>query len=179
MQEFLAIIAYHKKMIFVFKMLFTKKSAILLPPVFLALKILPNTIMAGYLLLFLMFIDMWTGIEVSRLKRNDMIKQGIKPVDKYLFNSTLAKRSIAKFIFYGTGCITAWSLQQIVEFRTISVFFTDLKLTVTLVTVLAFIVIELYSIFFENLPKLGCDIYERFLKIFDIAKNIKTKIKSF
>lgn len=113
------------------------------------------------LLLAILFVaDFITGVCASYMEY-----KALPPVDrsrsKHTISSAGLRMSGVKFITYGIGIITAYLLESIFfikEFEPTQI--TTQKLTLTTAVALFFCAIEMYSIFFENIKRMGFDLLE-------------------
>ncbi len=175
MKIFLTLLApYAKKAFVVLKAFFVPKKAVFLAiPTIITFKILPNTVYAGIFLFVLMIFDFVTGILVSKKIKREAEKINPLLKNELLVTSSGVKRSGIKFLLYSSTILMAWFLQNVLMLKPIKFPFSDLHFTITLVGVCVWILVEFYSIVFENFKKLGIDVLLVFSNIKKVYKEIK------
>lgn len=136
-----------------------------------------------FLLGGLFIADFITGVMASWVEFKKALPVTPGAGKRYVFSSEKMRMSGVKFITYGMGIVTAYALESIFiihEFE--PKYLTTQKLTLTTVVTLFFCVIELYSIFFENIKRMGFDIIQNVKKIirqaWAVTKEVKNETKS-
>lgn len=128
-------------------------------------------------LLLGMFViaDFITGILASwaEFKKKDEWQE-----KKYLIESSKLRLSGVKFICYALGILCAWGIEIVFVIKEIPAgHISTENLTITTIVIAFFCMIEFYSIFFENVKKMGFDIIQKVKKISSeghkLYKNIK------
>ncbi len=106
-------------------------------------------------------LDFATGLVASwmEFKKTGNKKTGQK---KYVIESAKLRLTAVKFICYSMGILSAQCIQTIFFIKRIPAGHIATKdLTLTTVIIGYFCVIEIYSIFFENIKRMGFDIIEK------------------
>lgn len=149
-----------------------KKPAIIAPT--LGLVTFSDSLLGIFLLLGLMAVDFITGVLASwNIWKNSKIESNFW---KYGFSSSRIRLSIAKSVTYFLFILCSYSIEVIFRIKSFgSNNYTDHELTLSLLAIAVACSIEFYSIFFENLPKAGFDIWGYFKKI---TAKIKSGIKT-
>ena len=144
-----------------------KKPSIVIPAI--GLMSFSSGQLAMLLLLILMAVDFLTGVLASwSFWKASKIGSSFW---KYGFSSSKVRLSIAKCVTYFLFIILSYGIEIIFRIKSFgSNAYTDHEITLTLIAIALSCAIEFYSIFFENLPKAGFDIWE---KLKDIAAKIK------
>lgn len=131
------------------------------------------------LLLAAFFIaDFITGIIASWIEFRK-----IKPIvpgsgKRYVIQSSKLRMSAVKFICYALGILCAWGIETVFVIKEIPAgHISTENLTITTIVIAFFCLIEFYSIFFENVKRMGFDIIQNVKKISSeghkLYKNIK------
>ncbi len=151
-----------------------KKPAIVLPT--LGLMTFSDCLLGVFLLVGLMAVDFVTGVLASwNMWKNSKIESNFW---KYGFSSFRIRLSIAKSVTYFLFIICSYGVEVIFRIKSFgSNNYTDHELTLSLLSIAIACSIEFYSIFFENLPKAGFDIWGYFKKITSKIKSGITTIK--
>ena len=181
-------VKYLTKIAFTVKYMFTK-------PLGLVITIPSLTIMAKStdvtqaikFLILVYFIDFVTGIyasytEAKEVKKsnNDFDNKIISKI-KLIFDtisSEKLRKSVVKAITYLLLILLVFFVEKIFlikAFQIVSI--SDKQWTITLVAASVCIVIEMYSIFIENLKRAGFDIISKVISIFTKYKKIKEKLE--
>ena len=171
----LLLLPYLHKMTIVWKALFSKKGIILTIPLVMALPILTTRQQIGCVLGFLMFIDFVTGVMVSHKAKTELEKTKPELKNERLISSSGLKKTGVKFLLYGSTILTAYWIQNILKINKFSFSFTDLSVGITLLVMLFWVTVEIYSIVFENFKALGFDVFAKFNNIIEIFKKGKAK----
>lgn len=152
-----------------------KKPTIVAPT--LGLLTFSDCLLGIFLLLGLMTADFITGVLASwNLWKNSKIESNFW---KYGFSSSRIRLSIAKSVTYFLFIICSYGIEVIFRIKSFgSNAYTDHDLTLTLLAIAVACSIEFYSIFFENLPKAGFDIWSYFKKITSKIKSGITSVKN-
>lgn len=162
--------AYLLKTKIVGSTLFTKKG-LFLAPVIVPLTMVQSTAMAVKLLLFLMCNDFFTGVLASYFEHKKQNKDG------FFITSEKLKKTGVKFLLYSLTIITAFFLQEIFKIKTFTLLISDMKFNLVIGVVGFWCIVECYSIFFENFPKMGIDIKNTIRKIVSLSNFLKEKSK--
>jgi phage-related holin len=111
------------------------------------------------ILLISMLFDFITGILAHWI---EFKKESIQK--KYIIESAKLRLTAVKFTCYAMGILGAWGIETVFLIQKIpSGYISTESLTLTTIITGFFCVIEIYSIFFENIKRMG----------FDIVQNIK------
>lgn len=131
------------------------------------------------LLLGLLFLlDFITGIvasyvEFKKSKNNDCVPK------RYVIQSSKLRLSAVKFITYGLAILIAYALEWVFLVSEFEIHKNINKLSLSTTATAFFCLIEFYSIFFENVKRMGFDIIEIVKtiskKCWDIYKTIKNE----
>ena len=155
-----------------------KKPAVLIPTI--GVLELTNIQLALSLLFGLLFIDYITGVLANWINHKKKFGTSFWKDSVNGFSSEKWKKSLVKTITYFLFILTTWSIEKVFQIKPFNTSYSNIgNITITLVAIAISCGIEFYSIFFENLPKAGCDIEKKFMKLFDKAKSIFTKVKNF
>lgn len=151
-----------------------KKPAIVLPA--LGLITISDCQLGLMLLLGLMLVDFITGVLASwYLWHDSKIESNFW---KYGFSSLRIRMSVVKSVTYFLFIICTYGVEIIFRIKSFgSNAYTDHEVTLTLFTIAIACAIEFYSIFFENLPKAGFDIWEKLKAIAEKIKCAVTTVK--
>lgn len=146
----------------------SKKPAVIVPT--LGFLTVSDCTLGVFLLLGLMALDFVTGVLASwNMWKSSKIESNFW---KYGFSSSRIRLSIAKSVTYFLLIICSYGIEQIFKIKSFgSNSYTEHELTISLLAIAFACSIEFYSIFFENLPKAGFDIWSYF-------KKMTSKIKS-
>lgn len=128
----------------------------------------------------LFIVDFFSGLAASYCEWSE-----ITPPGKYFFgqsggfSSDKFKKSILKGIIYGGFPLIVIKFQQVFLIKTFSFnSITDLQIDITTVCLLLFSANELYSIFWENLPKCGLNIPKMIKNLILGVKEVSNEIKN-
>ncbi|AKK73771.1 hypothetical protein OK18_15205 [Chryseobacterium gallinarum] len=151
-----------------------EKPAIVVPT--LGLVTFSDSILGIFLLLGLMTVDFITGVLASwNMWKNSKIQSNFW---RYGFSSSRIRLSIIKSVTYFFFIICSYGIEVIFRIKSFgSNNYTDHDLTLSLVSIAIACAVEFYSIFFENLPRAGFDIWSYFKKITAKIKSGITTIK--
>ncbi|MFC4163995.1 phage holin family protein [Epilithonimonas zeae] len=151
-----------------------KKPSVLIPAV--GVVSLSNFEKAFFLLLILMLADYVTGIMASwnQWEKSDKTTKFWNTG----FTSEKTRLSIIKSVTYFLFIILTYGIEIIFKIKSFgSNQYTEHEVTLTLVAIAISCAIEFYSIFFENLPKAGFDIWNYLKKMTGKAKKTVTTVK--
>ena len=171
----LLLLPYLQKMTIVWNAIFSKKGIILAIPLVMALPILSTRQQIGCVLGFLMVIDFITGVMVSHKEKTALEKTKPELKNERLISSSGLKKTGVKFLLYGSTILTAYWIQNILKINKFTFSFTDLSVGITLLVMLFWVTVEIYSIVFENFKALGFDVFAKFNNIIEIFKKGKAK----
>ena len=156
-----------------------KKPIIVIPAI--GIIELSNIQMALTLFFVLLFFDFLTGVlasytEWKKLGKNTkFFKDG-----KYGFTSEKWRLSLVKTITYFLFILATESIEKVFQIKPFNTSYSDIgNITITLGAIGFICGIEFYSIFFENLPRAGFSLEDKFMKAFNKVKSIFTKVKNF
>ncbi|MGG7468674.1 phage holin family protein [Chryseobacterium arthrosphaerae] len=151
-----------------------KKPAVIVPAV--GIMTVSDCVLGIFLLLGLMALDFVTGVLASwNIWKSSKIESNFW---KYGFSSSRIRLSIAKSVTYFLLIICSYGIEVIFRIKSFgSNNYTDHELTLSLLAIAFSCSIEMYSIFFENLPKAGFDIWNYFKKMASKIKSGLTTIK--
>ena len=155
-----------------------KKPAVIIPTI--GILELNNLQLALALLFGLLFIDYITGVLASCINHKKNFGTNFWKDSVNGFSSEKWKKSLVKTITYFLFILTTWSIEKVFQIKPFNTSYSNIgNITITLGAIAISCGIEFYSIFFENLPKAGFNIEDRFLKLFNKIKSIFTKVKNF
>lgn len=155
-----------------------KKPTVVIPTLGLSLTLQNDYIMI-FLLLILFAADFFTGVLASYIQFKKSNKQGSFFGDKEDgFTSARWRLTLVKAITYFLLIILTKIIEDVFRIHPFNFSFTDHKVTISLMSIAFSCAIEFYSIFWENLPKAGFDIWANFKKITGTAKEAVSEIKS-
>lgn len=166
---------YFSKLGFTLKIILGKPLVLFTCLPFFALHLLTTSQKASLLLGFFFILDFITGILASWV---EFKKSSPNPETRYVIQSSKLRLSAVKFICYSLGILCAWGIEMVFVIKKIpSGSISTQNLTLTTVVIAFFCVIEFYSIFFENIKRMGFDIIHKVKKIssdgWKLYKNIK------
>ncbi|PZR24451.1 MAG: hypothetical protein DI539_00300 [Flavobacterium psychrophilum] len=113
------------------------------------------------ILLFLcIMLDFITGILASWTESKTNLD--LSQPKKYFIESAKLRLTVIKFVSYSLGILGAWGIETIFLIKKIPLVSISTKeLTLTSYVVCFFCVIEIYSILFENIKRMGFDILQK------------------
>ena len=155
-----------------------KKPAVLIPTI--GVLELTNLQLALALLFGLLFIDYITGVLASWINHKKLFGTSFWKDSINGFSSEKCKKSLVKTITYFLFILTTWAIEKVFQIKPFNASYTHVgNITITLGAIGLSCGIEFYSIFFENLPKAGFSLEDKFMKVFNKVKSIFTKVKNF
>ena len=128
------------------------------------------------LLLALFAVDYFTGVLASWVEWKKL-KSGIR-FRKEGFTSEKTRLSVVKIVTYFLFILLSYSIESVFAIHPFIFSWTDVSVTITLGATAISCCIEFYSIFFENLPRAGFSIWDKFKKITGTAKSAVDEIKN-
>lgn len=136
-----------------------------------------TTSQKAVILLGIFFIlDFITGILASWI---EVKKTNSTAGKKYVIQSSKLRLSAVKFICYALGILCAWGIEIVFVIKKVpSGSISTQNLTFTTVVIAFFCVIEFYSIFFENIKRMGFDVIQKVKKISSEAWKLYKTIKN-
>ncbi|MHA3787446.1 phage holin family protein [Flavobacterium hauense] len=129
--------------------------------IFIALPLFTTPQQASLLLLLCLFSDLITGLLASwiEFKNNTLITNTEK---RYFIESKKLRLTAVKFTTYAMGILGAWGIEIIFFTKKISLDYIITKdLTLTTFVIGYCCMVEMYSIFFENIKRMGFDIIQK------------------
>lgn len=122
-------------------------------------------------------LDLITGLLASWVESKKSMNPSAK--NQYIIESAKLRITAVKFSCYAMGILSAWSIETVFLIREIpSGQIATENLTITTIVTGFFCMIELYSIFFENIKRMGFDIIQKISamttegwKIYKLIKN--------
>lgn len=169
---------YIKKTILVTKSLFTKQGLVIATPIALTLPVLSTIQQALWLLFWLMVLDFITGVMASGHEKKEAEKTKPELVNESLISSEKLKKSGFKILLYMCSILAVYRVQKIFMIKSFSVSFANIELSIALMVVLFWCLVELFSIVFENFKKMGFDVVKKISTIFSTVKTIKNEFHS-
>ena len=155
-----------------------KKPVVLIP--IIGILELNNLQLALALLFGLLSIDNITGILASWINHKKNFKTNFWKDSVNGFSSEKWKKSLVKTITYFLFILTTWSIEKVFQIKPFNTSYSNIgNITITLGAIAISCGIEFYSIFFENLPRAGFSLEDKFMKAFNKVKSIFTKVKNF
>lgn len=137
-----------------------------------------TTCQKALLLLAALFVlDFITGIAASYIeaRQNKSVSGTIQK--GYVLSSAKLRLSAVKFITYALAALCAYGIEVIFFIREFEPHLVTQKLTLTTIVIAFFCVIEFYSVFFENIKRMGFDIAGTFKKIILVVWDIYISAK--
>jgi hypothetical protein len=161
--------------------LFSKKGAVFLIPFAVTANVI-DVKLALLILFVIMAIDFTTGIGASHFVRQRLLKslkgEELKKLQETnLISSQKLKLSGVKFTLYMSTILVAYGIEFVFFIKSFKVSFTEADLTLSIIVILFWCFVELYSIIFENFKKMGFDVTARVSNIFKKYKSLKSQIK--
>lgn len=156
------------------------KSAVMLSAIPPSVSLVPVVSLEGAvtILIYLFIMDFVSGLLASYFEWKKTAPKG-----KYFFgqsqgfSSDKFKKCFVKGIIYGGFPIVVLKFQQVFLLKNISIAaISNSEIEVTTVCILVFCANELFSIFWENLPKCGLNIPKLVRNVFTGVKTIKEDI---
>ncbi len=133
---------------------------------------------AIFLLFGLLASDYVTGVYASWTEWRKLERPGTFWADREKgFTSDRNRLSIVKVVTYFLFILLSWVIELVFKIKPFSLGWIDHELTITFVAMGISCAIEFYSIIFENLPRAGFSIWEKFKKITGMAKKAVSEIK--
>lgn len=160
---------------YVFSTILGKKGLTIMP-LAAALPLIVDVKLAIAILLIVMIFDFITGVIASIIEKKKAEKENPELSLKNWMSSDKLKKSGGKFFLYASTILLAFLLEKVFFIKSFSTGFTDAQLTLTVSVVLWWIAVELYSIFKENLPRAGFDVFDKISKIIKLIKSTKNQI---
>lgn len=112
------------------------------------------------LLLFCLITDFITGLIASWIENNK--KADLPHHNENIIKSAKLRLTAIKFVSYSLGILGAWGIETIFLIKKIpSGYISTTELTLTTYVIGFFITIEVYSVFFENIKRMGFDIIQK------------------
>ncbi len=167
---------YINKSLLVCKALASKKGIVISVPVAVSLPVLTDIQQAIWLLFWLMFVDFGTGILASRIEKKNAEKLNPLLKKESLISSEKLKKSGFKTLLYFCSILTIYQSQKIFKIKSFNLSFSELELSVTLVAIFFWCLVEFYSIVFENFKTMGFDVSQKISNVFSTIKNIKKEV---
>ena len=140
---------------------------------------LSNMQLSILLLFGLLAADWGTGVYAAWINYKKENGKGFFKDSEKGFSSRIWKQSLTKTITYFLFILSTYAIEYIFQIKSFTSDYSDLKITITLFAIGFICGIEFYSIFFENLPRAGFSIEDKFMKAFNKVKSIFTKVKNF
>lgn len=158
----------------------TTKALVLLP--FFTLPVFTTRQRILLFLVGLVIFDFATGVGVSYEEKKKAEKKAkliseteyLKIKNARLITSKKLKQTGVKVTLYISSLIAAYFLDEILKIENFTFSFSGIDYNATLIVALWWIIVEIYSIFFENFKDLGFDILKFFTEIKKIYLQIKT-----
>ena len=154
-----------------------KKPAVIIPTI--GIIELSNMQLSILLLFVLLATDWGTGVYASWINYKKENGKGFFKDSKNGFSSRIWKQSLTKAITYFLFILLTYAIEYIFQIKSFTSDYSDLKITITLFAIAISCGIEFYSVFFENLPRAGFSLEDKFMKAFNKVKSIFTKVKNF
>ncbi|WP_281754728.1 phage holin family protein [Neptunitalea chrysea] len=156
---------------------FATKKGLLMAPV----AVLPIVISAkGALkvLFALMILDFITGIYASHVEKRKVEKINPELKNEPLISSEKLKLSGVKFMLYVATILLAYFVEKIFFIKSFAIGFSDAHFTITVIVIAFWIVVEFYSVVFENFKRMGFDVIRKLTKIISKFKSTKNQLQS-
>lgn len=178
MNELTLYIKYFTKAGVALKAVFSKPLSIALSAPVIALPLYSTAEKACGLLAVFFVIDFVTGILASWVEFKKVPPLVPASGKRYLIQSSKLRMSAVKFISYALFILCAWLIESVFVLKEIPAGHISLQnFTLTTIIIALCCVIELYSIFFENIKRMGFDIIQNIKKIsssgWDVYKSVK------
>ncbi len=169
------ILPYLHKTFFVLKATFTtKKGLFILPTLAISLPVLSTKQHIGLMLTALMIGDFITGLAVSNLEKKKLEKTDPDLKNNNLFSSDKFKtKTGVKLVLYMSTTFIAYWGEHVLKINTFNIPISSLDFTITIAVMCVWMGVEIHSIVFENIKKLGFDV----LAIFGKMKKVWTELK--
>jgi phage-related holin len=131
---------------------------------------------AGILLILSIIVDFITGILASWIDYKK--SKAFSDSSKYIIESAKLRLTAVKFTCYTIGILGAWGIETVFFIKKIpSGYIATENLTLTTVIIGFFCIIEIYSIFFENIKRMGFDVIQTIKNIVSISRKLYKIIK--
>lgn len=165
-------------------LLIIKKPSVLIPivPAVIATNVIVSFESLGYLLLWVFLFDLGSGVLASyfdwrKSDHKDRWFFGTGGKDEG-FSSDKAKKMFVKAIVYISLPLLLIKLQQTLFLKNFKYTrLSDAEFEWATIAVITFLLIELFSIFFENLPRCGFNICSIVKKMFGVYKTARKELK--
>jgi len=170
---------YMYKLYYPFKFYFGNVNAFLLTLPAVTVVALSTVQKAALFLVILFVVDFVTGIGASWVEFKKAAPLVPASGKRYLFQSSKARLSIVKGVFYILWTLLWWGVENIFVIKEIpSGHISTENLTLTTYAIAILCAIEFYSIFFENLKRMGFDIIQMVKKISSSGWGLYKTIKN-
>lgn len=160
----------------VIKAFATKKALFMLPVA--SVPLLISTKEALKFLFGLMVIDFITGIGASYFEKRKVERIHPELKTQNLISSEKLKLSGVKFLVYTASIILAYWIEKIFFIKSFAISFSDAHFSVTVSVIAFWMVVEFYSIVFENFKRMGFDVVQKTLTIVRKFKATKKEMQS-
>ncbi|WP_330444209.1 phage holin family protein [Flavobacterium sp. C4GT6] len=153
---------YMYKLYYPFKFCFSNVTAFLFTLPAVTVVALSTSQKSGLFLGILFVIDFATGIGASWVEFKKAAPLVSASGKRYLIQSSKLRLSVVKFVFYGLWILVWWCVENIFVIKQIpSGHISTENLTLTTYAIAILCIIEIYSIFFENVKCMGFDIIQK------------------
>ncbi|MFC2110495.1 phage holin family protein [Bacteroidota bacterium] len=176
-QSLIILSSYIKKSFIVCEAMMSKKGLVLSAPILISLPVLTQMQQAVWLLFWLMLSDFATGILAAWFEKSKAEKNDPKIKEQSLISSEKLKKSGFKILLYVCSILAIDQAQKVFKLKPFNLSFSDLELSITLVVIFFWCLVEFYSIVFENFKRMGFDVAKKISNVFTTVKNIKSEIK--
>lgn len=123
-------------------------------------------------------VDFITGIMAAYTEFKKALKVTPATGKIYVIQSSLWRKSVVKFIFYGLAALVARGMEWAFMAKPFEPSENLNKMTLTTIVIFFCCCIEFYSIFFENIKRMGFDVVEWVVKITSKGHSVYKKIKN-
>ncbi|WP_417365900.1 phage holin family protein [Flavobacterium beibuense] len=153
---------YMYKLYYPFKFCFSNVTAFLFTLPAVTVVALSTTQKSALFLGILFVIDFATGIGASWVEFKKAAPLVPASGKRYLIQSSKLRLSVVKFVFYGLWILVWWCVENVFVIKQIpSGHISTENLTLTTYAIAILCIIEIYSIFFENVKRMGFDIIQK------------------
>jgi len=138
-----------------------------------------TTVQKSLILLGGLFVaDFITGIIASYLEFKRSLPVLPASGKRYVIQSSKLRMSVVKFVFYGLSILTAYGIEIVFVSKEFELHADVKKMSLTTIMIAFCCGIEAYSIFFENIKRMGFDIIEKVKNIFKSGYSVYDTIKN-
>ncbi|GLB47749.1 phage holin family protein [Neptunitalea lumnitzerae] len=131
-----------------------------------------------HLLLVLIVLDFITGICASFIEKKRAQRLNPELKNEILLSSEKLRMTGVKFFLYGATILLAYYIEKIFLIKSFTFSFSSATFSLSIIVTGFWIVVEFYSVVFENFKRMGFDVIEKTLNIVQKFKTTKKQLKN-